>query len=265
MAKSKNTINGIIPIDNYVDDDGYSSSTISGNMIYGAKDDPYQKAPYNDGNTIYTGPMHSAKLFRRDEIDLFNKTYRFGLYNPYGQVNTTREFVFFTKPDLHILQVSDTTGRVENAGVLNDGLKNEFWRDMLKSKRRIIDQLQSSASTSEDPFIHLLQNQISSPLEIPGISAQTIDTAVNMYGVGFSYRGSSEDSDDNPEFSIEFRDDRWLNTYYFFKAYEEYETEKHHGTINSSLGTSASCSTGVSSADSTSSGATSSSSNGDGQ
>jgi hypothetical protein len=58
-----------------------------------------------------------------------------------------------------------------------------------------------------------------------------VDTPVNDYGVGYSYRGSSESSDDGPEFSLEFKDNRFLDTYYFFKAFEEYEVLKHHGTI----------------------------------
>ena len=50
---------------------------------------------------------HSANLFQNNEIDLFNKTYRFGLLNPYGAISTTREYLFFTKPDLHIYQRND--------------------------------------------------------------------------------------------------------------------------------------------------------------
>ena len=52
-----------------------------------------------------------------------------------------------------------------------------------------------------------------------------------MYGVNLSYRGSSEASDDSFSFSLEFRDTRWLDVYYFFRAYEEYETLKHHGLV----------------------------------
>ena len=57
------------------------------------------------------------------------------------------------------------------------------------------------------------------------------DGPVNDYGVGYSYRGSSEASDDNPDFSLEFKDNRILDVYLFFKAYELYETMKHHGSV----------------------------------
>ena len=73
-----------------------------------------------------------------------------------------------------------------------------------------------------------------SNLSIPSISSESIETPVNMYGVGYSYRGSSEASDDNPTFSLEFKDTKYLDVYMYFKAYEEYETLKHHGVIKPS-------------------------------
>lgn len=182
-----------------------------------------------DGD-LYKSIRHSHNLFNRNEIDLCNKTYRFGLFNPYGAITTTREFLFFTKPDLNILKRNDETGLVDQ-NTLNEGLINyPFWKDLLASRPRIINQLQLS-SNMKDNFNHLLQNQVISNLEIPSLSAETIETPTNMYGVGFSYRGSSEASDDSYDFSLEFKDDRWLDVYYFFKSYEEYETLKHHGVV----------------------------------
>ena len=190
----------------------------------------------NSYTTGFEGLAHANNIFSRNDIynkstnPLFHKTWRFGLLNPYGAIASSKEFLFFTKPDLHILQRSDADGGVQNE--LNVGLSSGFWQDMFKSKKRIIEMLQSSYGDHKaDPFNHLLQNMVNSNLDIPSLSAPTVETATNMYGVGFSYRGSSEQSDDAPEFSLEFKDDRWLNVYSFFRAYEEYETEKHHGTI----------------------------------
>ena len=208
----------------------------AGNMDDGNRsniivDSPIVSYQANDiDNTKYTGILHSANIFRRNEIDLHHKVYRFGLFNPYGTLTNTREFLFFTKPDLNIYKRNDTTGAVTKSA-LNENLEDiPFGRDLLKSRKNTIEMLQLS-SNSEDNFNHLLQNQVISNLDIPGLSAETVDTPVNMYGVGFSYRGSSEASDDSFDFSLEFRDDKWLDTYYFFKAYEEYENLKHHGLI----------------------------------
>ena len=184
------------------------------------------------GSDYYKSLLHYNNIYDRSEIDLFNKTYRFGLFNPYGAISTTREFLFFTKPDLNILKRDDETGFVYKK--LNDSLASyPFWSDLFKDKKRIIEQLQLSYPKNgiRDNFIHLLQNQVISNLEVPSLSADVIETAQNMYGVGLSYRSSSETKDDNFDFSLEFKDDRWLNVYYFFKTYEEYETLKHHGVI----------------------------------
>ena len=183
----------------------------------------------NIDDISYASLLHANGLFSRSELDSYNKTYRFGTLSPYGRVSNAREFLFFTKPDLNILARDDNTGTVSNK--LNSALASSpFWVDLFESRKRTINILQSS-SDLKDPFNHLLQNQVSSNLEVPSLDATMVDTAVNMYGVGFSYRGSSEASDDGYEFSLEFKDNRWLDTYYFFKAYEEYETLKHHGVI----------------------------------
>lgn len=173
--------------------------------------------------------LHAHNIFSRNEIDLCNKTYRFGLFNPYGAATTTKEFLFFTKPDLNILKRDNYSGIVSNS--LNEILQYfPYWREMYESRYRLIPLLQQSVDT-KDKFNHLLQNQVISNLETPGLSAETTETPTNMYGVGFSYRGSSEASDDTFDFSLEFKDDKWLDIYHYFKSYEEYETLKHHGLI----------------------------------
>lgn len=177
---------------------------------------------YNNGDTT--------------EQPLLNKTFRFGIKNPYGAISTAKEFIFFTKPDLNIIERDNDTGLVitdsNNIPHLSPGLRSGFWQDMFNSKKRIIELLQSSyGNHTDDPFNHLLQNMVISNLDIPSLDAPTVETSTNMYGISFSYRGSSEESDDGKEFSLEFKDDKYLNVYSYFRAYEEYETEKHHGTV----------------------------------
>lgn len=168
---------------------------------------------------------HSNNLFSERELDLFNKTYRYGYYNT-QTMSTGREFLFFTKPDLNIF-------KARGSNELLDYFKGiPFWADLAAYRPDIIKSLQWSASdNTADYFCHLLQNQCKSNLDIPGLSAQMTETAVNDYGVGYNYRGSSEASDDNPDFSLEFKDNKWLDVFMFFKAYEYYETMKHHGQV----------------------------------
>lgn len=186
--------------------------------------------------TIY----HANNMFSERERNklggIFNKTYRFGYYNT-NTVSTGKEFLFFTKPDLNIMT------NVLGVERLNPFLADTpFWINLLHDKPDVIKALQFSYSggtskagdgydETSDIFNHLLQNQVVSSLDIPSLSAQMTETAVNDYGVGYNYRGSSESSDDNPDFSLEFKDNKWLDTYMFFKAYEMYETMKHHGQV----------------------------------
>lgn len=179
----------------------------------------------------YKSIKHYHKLFDESEIDLYNKIYRYGILSPYHELTTGREFLFFTKPDLNIFKRDSKTGTLLGGPMLNDYLDTiPYWRDLAENRSRIIRALQLSANPT-DNFNHLLQNQVRSNLEIPGLSAETFDTAVNMYGVGLSYRGSSESADNGHTFSLEFKDTKWLDIYYFFKTYDEYEVLKHHGAV----------------------------------
>ena len=172
--------------------------------------------------------FHSNNMFSEKELDIFHKTYRYGYYNT-RSVTYGREFLFFTRPDLNIV---DSEGHLQK---FYNGLT--FWKDLHKYRPNVVYSLQLNYPEkrknmpANDPFNHLLQNQCISSMDIPGLSSAMIETPVNDYGVGYNYRGSSEASDDNPEFSLEFKDDRDLNVFHFFKAYEYYETLKHHGSV----------------------------------
>lgn len=204
-----------------MDDAGHSEATRS--------HQPSKEEIYDTDSNLYQDILMYSNIFG-NKLDLHTNDYRFGYFNPQGTSTTVKEYLFFTKPDLNILRREDESGYVYT-NELNDAIKGQwFWRELKKYRTRIIKQLQLSAEP-KDNFNHLLQNTVTSNLEIPSLSAETIETPNNMYGVGFSYRGSSEASDDSFDFSLEFKDTKWLDVYYFFKAYEEYETLKHHGTI----------------------------------
>ena len=187
----------------------------------------------NQSATGSIGDFDSVKknIGLRDpsDIDYYNQLYRFGVFNPYDAVSTTREFLFFTKPDLYIYDL-DETNTFATSNLRPELQSIPFWNELASRYPRVIQNLQSSCRTIS-PFNLLLGNMVNSNLDIPGLSAETIDTPSNMYGVGFSYRGSSEASNDSFEFSLEFKDTKYLPIYTYFKAYEEYETLKHHGTI----------------------------------
>ena len=177
--------------------------------------------------------MHGANLFGKDEIDLYHKIYRFGLYNPYGAVTNLREYLFFTKPDLNIIARSNATGEIDRpqgSDYLSNGLSgNDFWLDLKKYRIETIEMLQNSYKPG---WNMLLQNSVASNLEIPTLEGTSMESPVNNYGVGFHYRGTSEASNDSFDFSLEFKDTKYLDVFNFFKAYDYYEELKHHGIIS---------------------------------
>lgn len=186
----------------------------------------------SDPNNKYSQLLYNNNnLYSRNYLTnhTFTHTFRFGTINPYGGISTGREYLFFTKPDLHINLMND--GGYVDSEILNPALDNfPFWQDLYMNRRNIVNSLQLSLNTL-DPFNHLLSNRVSSNLDLPSLDADVMETPTNMYGVNYSYRGSSENKDDNPDFSLEFKDTRYLDIYYYFKAYEEYETLKHHGIL----------------------------------
>ena len=189
---------------------------------------------YNDylNSDLYKLALHGSNLFTKDEIDLYNNIYRFGLYNPYGALINAREYLFFTKPDLNIIKRNPATGEIISGTEfgLNEDLKTSFWDELFKERKSTtIKLLQNSYSPG---WNMLLQNSVISNLEIPGLEGTVVESPVNNYGVGFQYRGTSEASDDSIDFSLEFKDTKWLDVYYFFRAYEDYQTLKHHGTVS---------------------------------
>lgn len=206
-------------------DDGGASNNVVGkiNTVQEAKN-----VAVNSEDS-YSGLYHAAGIYKRNEIDYFSKRYRFGILNPYESLTNCREYLFFTKPDLNIYPRDNTNGSVSKE--LNSYLQTKpYWRELASKNYEIIKLLQMSIDPG-DKFNHLLENMVQSNLDVPGVTAEMIETPNNMYGVGYTYRGSSEASDDSFDFSLEFKDTKYLPVYHFFKAYEDYETLKHHGQL----------------------------------
>jgi hypothetical protein len=187
---------------------------------------------------------HSNNLFEEQEFrkGIFNKRYRYGIINPYQSLTNCREFLFFTKPDLHIYYRGEDG--VPGSTIRDELRSYRYWTDLEEKYPDVLGCLQASKQITAnevgtgviDPFNQLLANMVQSNIDVPGISAEMIETPSNMYGVNFQYRGSSEASDDGFEFSLEFKDTKYLPVYHFFKAYEEYERLKHHGIIGPWIG-----------------------------
>ena len=175
------------------------------------------------GNTL-----QSNNIYNRSDIKWYSKYNRFGCIDPYNSVTTTREYLFFTKPDLHICEPGTMN--------LNPELKGyPFFVDLLQRYPDVIKQLQSSIyrpkTTDSNVIMTLLSNSVKNTLDLPGISASSVDTGTNIFGTSIDYRGDGYISDEKHTFSLEFEDTRYLELYHLFKAYEEYERLKRIGVV----------------------------------
>ena len=168
--------------------------------------------------------MRAQGIYDRYEMNWHKKFARFGVLDPYNTLTRTREYVFITKPDLCIL---DSSGKLQS--VLS---QSAFFNDVVKRYKQGAAQLCSSYSSGDGPFMTILSNALTSHLDIPGISAQMIETAGNVYGTKISYRGTSIQSDQDHDFSLEFEETKHLDIYMLFRMYDEYEKLKWRGVID---------------------------------
>lgn len=164
-------------------------------------------------------------IYNRQDIQWYTKFNRFGIKDPFNAPTGHKEYLFFTKPDLHLVH--------HESGELNSELINyPYFIELRERYPGIITQLQLNNGIRKDgPFMAVLSNSVKNSLELPEISADTIDTAANIYGTSYNYRGWGYKSDEKVEFTLEFEDTKYLEIYNLIKAYEEYERLKHLGLV----------------------------------
>ena len=169
--------------------------------------------------------LQAHGLYKKTDEDYFYKFNRFSTLDPSSVITGTKEYVFFTKPDLHIYDGAN--------GNLNNEIKEmPIFIEGNRSYREALRQLQYSSTSPRYPFMNLLSNARRSNIELPSISTERdIETSANMYGTFMTYRGSSYLSDENFDFSIEFEDTRNLDVYMLFKYFDEYDKKKRYGMI----------------------------------
>lgn len=202
-------------------------------------------------NTPIESLLRSKGIYSRDYIErgLYNNFNRFGynIIDPYNIPTVTREYVFFTKPDLNIL----TSTEGDPTGVFKDLNKNlvnyPFFTDAYSRYRSVLEDLCWSHSVRKgdtisladgtlhynmkNNFIPLLSNTLISTLPLPDKNAEYVETNGNVYGTKIRYRDSSSGTK-NFTFSLEFQDTRFYEVYMFFRIYDEYINLKNLGIVS---------------------------------
>lgn len=169
--------------------------------------------------------LWANSIYNRSDIQWYSKFNRFGALDPFNAMSGSREYIFFTKPDLHLVE--------PGTNILNAELANQpYFKELINRYPDVISQLQNSNGIGDKgPFMALLSNAVKNSLEIPTITATTIDTPATIYGTAYNYRGWGYSSDEKVEFSLEFEDSKYLEIYNLLKAYEEYGRLKHIGLV----------------------------------
>lgn len=172
-------------------------------------------------------------IYDRRDIQWYSKFHRLrsGVIDPFNAPSGCKEYLFFTKPDLNIVNPPDSG---LDPMALNPELANQpYFQELLERYPDVISQLQfHNGIGDQGPFMAVLSNSVKSTLELPEISANTIETAQNIYGTSYNYRGWGYSSDEKVEFVLEFEDTRYLEIYNLIKAYEEYERLKRLGQVS---------------------------------
>ena len=181
-------------------------------------------------DTLDDDLFSSVGLYSKEEIEeaKYSKFSRFGrILDPMGRLNGAKEYLFFIKPDLHIVSPSN------KQMVLNNQLcDNNYLKELVQQYPDVVRQLQYSApGSNKTPFANLLSFGVNSNLDLPSSEATTIDTPHNVFDAGYEYLGDTFGSDNMPSFSLEFVDTKELEIYHFFRAYAEYHKERCSGEV----------------------------------
>lgn len=176
-------------------------------------------------------------IYNRQDIKWYSKFRRIGSMDPYNAPTGSKEYLFFTKPDLHIMNPYAPKLNLNpelNPMELNPELSNQPYFIELKERYPdVIAQLQLNNKIGDSgPFMALLSNSVKNTLELPTITSTVVDTPQTIYGTSYNYRGWGFSSDEKIEFSLEFEDTKYLEVYNLIKAYEEYERLKHLGLVS---------------------------------
>lgn len=186
-------------------------------------------------DSILRRTLNANGVFRPDDMKFNDAFYRFSRNDPYNYIDGAREYLFFTKPDLPLVNQSEA----QNAeGFLTSpALDIPYFRDLAESpgyRKSVFCNLSYSGTKRKDgcPFIRILSNRKTSNMDIPDITVEELETAVNMYGSKLLYPKSSQSNDEDLDFTIEFEDTRFLEIFHLFKVWDYYRSLRWYGVIS---------------------------------
>lgn len=183
-----------------------------------------KKPTLSDSEILST--LNSNHIYKRNQIEWYTKFSRFGYFEIYNTNSITREYIFFTKMDLHLFE--------PNTQNLSTELQNiPFFVNCYNNYRDVMNQLQWSSrhNSQSGPFCNLLTNAAKSKIDLSDMSIDKLETAANTDGVRLEYPLANVTSSNLQDFTIEFEDTIYLEVYMFFRIWYEYEVLKADGLV----------------------------------
>lgn len=237
--------NGVDGIEN-TDDDNYKTSWDYSKYIVtgeGKKESVNSKIKnFKASDMRFTDNQYNNMLYGStlsDPEDMlnnrFNKFSRYGYLDPTHELVTgTREYLFFSRPDLHLVETGEPYKMYSK-------LKNipffiEAFNRYKLSYYSLQQYFKGNAGTRDyggvnidfsNKFIPLLSNMVTSTFDLPDITATDVLNNQNLYQINTSYREGSIASDLQYDFTLEFKDTKYLDVYMLFKIYDEYFRAKY--------------------------------------
>lgn len=169
-------------------------------------------------------------------------TNRYNSFSRYGYLDSTelastREYLFFSKPDLHLVNTKNPSmiyGKLAEIPFFDEAFRK--YKQSYYSLQQYYGGESSlvvngTALNLQTKYINLLSNMVTSSLDLPDINSTEVSNNQNLYQINTSYREGSITSDLQYDFSLEFKDDKYMDVYMLFKIYDEYFRTKYTTTL----------------------------------
>lgn len=188
-------------------------------------------------------------LFYRDRGREYNQYARLGFLDVYDRLDSCREYLFFTKPDLNIyaeMTNDSKTIDLQKAGEFDPNLLltkptagrlhpalgyYPYFVDIDDRIPEVLASLQASKVGDKNPCMTKLSNRVINTLDLPSVTTENMETSSNIFGTRIYHRKTSVKSDENFDFTLEFSDNANLEIYHIFKAWNDYNTLKNKGIL----------------------------------
>ena len=215
---------------NFPGDNEYNNKKETGKITAEEEQELDQIKTDLNSDDLIKKTMRAHGVFEASDMRYNTEFYPLQRNDPFNRVQGTREIVFFTKPSLPFLK--NNTGELKNEFAGTPYFNNLYSRGYA---RTLVDLSYPNGGGGTDPacpFIHILTNRITAPIDIPDIAVDELETAQNMWGTRLLYPKSSMSSDEGLDFTCEFEDTKYLEIYHLFKAWDLYRQGKWWGIFS---------------------------------